>query len=49
MLHGITASAHGFSIRPGHALRLGAVVFGSILLIAALTFELYAAAIAIAG
>ncbi|MGD0166397.1 MAG: hypothetical protein ABSC51_03790 [Gaiellaceae bacterium] len=49
MLHGLTASDRGISLRPGHALRLTAIALGSVALIAALTFELYAIAIAIAG
>ena len=49
MLHGITASAHGVSLKPGHAFRLTAIVLGSVLLIAAVTFELFAIAIAISA
>jgi hypothetical protein len=45
MLHGLTVSAHGISLRPGHALRLTAIAFGSAVLIAALTLELFAIAI----
>lgn len=49
MLNGITASTHGVSLHPGHALRVSAIAFGSALLIAALALELYAIAVAIAG
>ena len=45
MLHGFTTSAHGVSLRPGHALRVTAIAFGSAILIAALTLELFAIAI----
>jgi len=45
MLNGITASAHGISLRPGHALRLTAIALGSVVLIAAVTLELFAIAI----
>ncbi len=36
---------HGIPIRPGHALRTMAIALGSILLIAALTIELFGIAI----
>jgi len=45
MLHGITVSAHGVSLRPGHALRVTAIALGSAVLIAALTLELFAIAL----
>ena len=45
MLHGTVVSAHGVSLRPGHALRLTAIALGSAVLIAALTLELFAIAI----
>jgi hypothetical protein len=48
MLHGITYG-HSASLHPGHALRISAVAFGSVLLIAALALELYAIAVAIAS
>jgi hypothetical protein len=46
MFHGITASSHGLSLRSGHALRLTAIALGSIVLIAAISLELFAIAIA---
>jgi hypothetical protein len=45
MLHGLTVSSHGISLRPGHALRVTAIALGSTVLIAALTLELFAIAI----
>ena len=49
MLNGITATAHEVSLKPGRALRLTAIALGSVLLIAAITFELFAIAIAISA
>ena len=40
---------HGIATHPGQALRVSAIAFGSALLIAALTFELYALALTIAA
>ena len=49
MFHGLTALPYGLSLRPGHALRITAIALGSVVLIAAVTFELFAIAIAISS